>query len=208
MEGTELSARDDILNAIRSQRVKSAQRPAHYRPPTPATNLVAEFAARAEAVNAEVCLIGSTADIPAAIADLLRAKNLPAVVHLPPDATLANLNWESTPGLTLAWQAPGPDDTALATALFGIAETGTVAYAAGNTAPASWHFRAGFEIAVLHARDILPHMENTLTRIKSAGALPHTINFVSGPSRTGDIEQTLELGAHGPKALAILIIRE
>jgi L-lactate dehydrogenase complex protein LldG len=60
---------------------------------------------------------------------------------------------------------------------------------------------------VLRAADILPNMENVLARIKARG-LPHTINFVSGPSRTGDIEQTLELGAHGPKALAILIIRE
>ena len=50
-------------------------------------------------------------------------------------------------------------------------------------------------------------MENALARIKAKGALPHTINFVTGPSRTGDIEQTLELGAHGPKALAILIVK-
>jgi L-lactate dehydrogenase complex protein LldG len=203
-----MSARDDILNAIRSQRVKSAQRPAQYRPPAPATDLVAQFAARAEAVNAEVRPIGSSADIPTTITDLLRAKNLPDVVHLPPDAALVDFKWEGAPGLTLTREAPGPDDTALANASFGIAETGTLAYTASDATPASWHFRAGLEIAILHARDILPHMENALALIKSASALPHTINFVSGPSRTGDIEQTLELGAHGPKALAILIIRE
>jgi L-lactate dehydrogenase complex protein LldG len=50
-------------------------------------------------------------------------------------------------------------------------------------------------------------MENAIARIKANG-LPHTINFVTGPSRTADIEQTLELGAHGPKALAILILPE
>jgi L-lactate dehydrogenase complex protein LldG len=44
-----------------------------------------------------------------------------------------------------------------------------------------------------------------LARLK--GSLPHTVNLVSGPSRTGDIEQTLELGAHGPKALAILVVK-
>jgi L-lactate dehydrogenase complex protein LldG len=202
-----MRARDDVLNAIRSQRVKSAQRPAQYQPPAPAIDLVAEFAVRAETVNAEVRMIGSIADIPATIADLLRAKNLPAAIHLPPDAALADLTWESVPGLTLTREAPGPDDTALASASFGIAETGTLAYAASEATPASWHFRAGFEIALLRARDILPHIENALARIKSA-ALPHTVNFVSGPSRTGDIEQTLELGAHGPKGLAILIIRE
>jgi L-lactate dehydrogenase complex protein LldG len=59
---------------------------------------------------------------------------------------------------------------------------------------------------VVGANDILPHMENVLQRLKAAGELPSTVNFVTGPSRTGDIEQTLELGAHGPKALAILIV--
>jgi len=61
---------------------------------------------------------------------------------------------------------------------------------------------------VLRANTIQPQMENVLARIKETmGPIPHTINFVTGPSRTGDIEQTLELGAHGPKALAVLIVR-
>ena len=58
----------------------------------------------------------------------------------------------------------------------------------------------------MRADSILAHMEDVIGRLKLAG-LPSTLNFVTGPSRTGDIEQTLELGAHGPKALAILIIR-
>jgi len=60
---------------------------------------------------------------------------------------------------------------------------------------------------VLKASDIVPQMETVIARVKAKG-LPHTLNFVTGPSRTGDIEQTLELGAHGPKALAILIVQE
>jgi L-lactate dehydrogenase complex protein LldG len=49
-------------------------------------------------------------------------------------------------------------------------------------------------------------MEDVFAQVKSGGH-PSTLNFVTGPSRTGDIEQTLELGAHGPKALAILIVQ-
>jgi L-lactate dehydrogenase complex protein LldG len=48
-------------------------------------------------------------------------------------------------------------------------------------------------------------VEEVVARLKAV-RLPSTLNFVTGPSRTGDIEQTLELGAHGPKALAILIV--
>jgi L-lactate dehydrogenase complex protein LldG len=151
-------------------------------------------------VHAEVRVLNSRDEIAGAVADLLRARNLPAIVHVPPDAATVPVG-----GLTVLNSLPGPDDATLAVAPFAIAETGTLVYPADRTRPASWHFRPGFEIAVLSAKDILPHLENVLARI---GALPHTVNLVSGPSRTGDIEQTLELGAHGPKALAILIIRE
>jgi L-lactate dehydrogenase complex protein LldG len=110
------------------------------------------------------------------------------------------------PGVTLKREPPGPDDAAVAIATFGIAETGTLVYPASETRPPSWHFRAGLEIAVIAADSIQPDLESVLARIKSRGALPSTINFVTGPSRTGDIEQTLELGAHGPKELVILIV--
>ena len=147
-------------------------------------------------------VIDSMEDVPSAVAEILRARNLPAIVHLP-DAALENL----AKGLTIERKPPGPDDAALALAPFGIAETGTLAYPASNERPASWHFRAGLEIAVLRTDAILPHFENVIARVKAAG-LPHTLNLVTGPSRTGDIEQTLELGAHGPKALVILIIKD
>ncbi len=198
-----MNARDDILGAIRAQRVRSVPRPAQYQPAPPPGDLVEVFARRASAVAAEVRVLNGTDEISAAVADLLRAKNMPAEIHIAPDAAMPELG-----ALTVKHTAPGPDDAALAFAPLAIAETGTLAYPAANNNPASWHFRTGFEIAVLRATDILPHMENALARIKAKGPLPHTINFITGPSRTGDIEQTLELGAHGPKALAILIIRE
>jgi L-lactate dehydrogenase complex protein LldG len=164
---------------------------------------VEAFAERARRANAEVRLLESEAEVPSAIAELLRARNLPAIVHVPPHAM--KLPWDTASGLTLVDEPPGADDAAIAIAPFGIAETGTLAYAAEAEAPASWHFLAGFEIALLRADAILPHMEDVIAEMKKS-VFPSTVNFVTGPSRTGDIEQTLELGAHGPKALAILIV--
>ena len=40
------------------------------------------------------------------------------------------------------------------------------------------------------------------------GRMPRTVNTITGPSRTGDIEQTIELGAHGPRRVHILVVRE
>jgi L-lactate dehydrogenase complex protein LldG len=198
---TQMSARDEILSALRVH-ATDAPRPTSYRLPAPAGDLVAAFAERARLAAAEVTLLASADDIPNAVAEILRARNLPASIHLPPGSELARFAG------TLARDShpPGPDDAALAFAPFGIAETGTLVYPAHPDRPASWHFRAGLEIAVLQTGTILPHLEDVLARLKETRALPHTINLVTGPSRTGDIEQTLELGAHGPKALAILIV--
>ena len=202
-----MSARDDILGAIRMRRTSAAVRAAAYDPPANDGDPVERFAALATRAAAEVRVLDRDADIPGAVAEILRARNLPAQVHLPPGAALGNLEWQRAAGLTLKMSPPGPDDTTMTRAPFAIAETGTLAYPSAETEPASWHFRPGLEIAVVKADDILPHMETVLTRVKANG-WPATLNFVTGPSRTGDIEQTLELGAHGPKALAILIVRD
>ncbi len=199
-----MSAREDILAAIRARRAKAVAAPPSYCAPAPPDSVQA-FVEHATRANAEVRLIANETEIPQAVAELLRARNLPAIVHVPPNAS--NLPWNSAPGLMRERAAPGPEDAAVAIAPFGIGETGTLAYPSATDAPASWHFRAGFEIAVIRAEDILMRMEDVIARLK-ATALPPTLNFVTGPSRTGDIEQTLELGAHGPKVLAILIIQD
>jgi L-lactate dehydrogenase complex protein LldG len=179
--------------------------PEPYSPPL-VLDPVTALAERARLANADVQIVEDDQAVPTTIADLLRSKDLPARVCVPEIAR--DLPWGNAPGLTIESVAPGPEDSAIGLAQYGIAETGTLAYAATPNAPASWHFRAGFEIAVIRARDILPHMEDVLWQLKDSGSLPSTLNFVTGPSRTGDIEQTLELGAHGPKALAILIVKD
>ncbi len=201
-----MSAREEILSAIRARRTRSAPRPAPYRMAASFADAVVEFMQRAQAAGAEVRRVSRMADVPQAVAAVLRDRNDPAVVHMPPDAYLASLAWPTAPGLTLKPEPPGPDDAALAYAPYAIAETGTLAYPSDPERPASWHFRAGLEIAVLRADAILPNVEAVVARVKRAGPFPHTLNFVTGPSRTGDIEQTLELGAHGPKALVVLVV--
>lgn len=201
-----MSSRDEILSAIRLRRVRNEKRPSPYRPAPIDGDAIAQFARRAASQAAEVRHVASMDDVPAAVADILRSRNMQAVIHMPPNSSVDQLPWQSAPGLTRETSPPGPEDAALALAPYAIAETGTLAYASAPDAPASWHFRAGLEIAVLRAGAILPHLEEVLAKVKTRGEFPRTLNLVTGPSRTGDIEQTLELGAHGPKALAILIV--
>ena len=193
-----MSARDDVLASIRMRTRSKAPKPPAYRAPEIASDLAAAFARKAGAVSTDVKFLDSEAGIPNAVAGLLRARNLAARIHLAPGSDLAGVDWQ----LSVERSPPGPDDTTVTRAPSGIAETGTLVQPARETSPASWHFRPGFEIAILRAADIVAHLEDV-----KLGALPATVNLITGPSRTGDIEQTLELGAHGPKALAVLIIK-
>ncbi|MBV8978883.1 MAG: lactate utilization protein [Alphaproteobacteria bacterium] len=196
-----MSARQDILDAIRARRRGELRRPQTYRPPSPASDPLSLFVDKARAADTEVRILESEKDIPAAVAELLRARNQAARVHLPPLSDLRAVDWR----LEVEAAPPGPDDAAVTRAPLAIAETGTLVQPSGDASPASWHFRPGLEIAILHARDIVAHLEDALARL---GRLPGTVNLITGPSRTGDIEQTLELGAHGPKALAVIVVRD
>jgi len=196
-----MSARDDILGSIRARNTRRVVRPEPFRAPTPERALLDAFVDRAQRVNADVRVLERDEDIPAAVAELLRARNLAARIHLPPESDLADIDWQ----LEVERTPPGPDDTALTRAPLALAETGTLVQPARDASPASWHFRPGFEIAILRERDIVANFESALEKL---GALPTTVNLITGPSRTGDIEQTLELGAHGPKALAVVVVRD
>ena len=217
-----MNARDEILSAIRARRVNPETAGV---PPAPAApraqrgecgpedrgtrttdDKLSHFAERASAAAAQVKVLDSVHKIPSTIADALRSRNLPAIVHLPPDPLLEQIGWNDAPGLSIIRNIPGGDDVAVAIAPYAIAETGTLVYPASRARPASWHFRSGVEIALLAANNIHADLESALEQITNHGALPSTVNLVTGPSRTGDIEQTLELGAHGPKELIILIV--
>jgi L-lactate dehydrogenase complex protein LldG len=200
MAGAQMNARDEILASIRARRLTQTPKLAAYRAPPTAGDLPAIFAKRAAAQFADVRLLGSMADVPAAIADILRGRNMAAQIHIPPDSELAALE---LPNVEIKREPPGQFDAAVTVAPFAIAETGTLAYPSGKGAPASWHFRPVLEIAIVRSSSVVGELEDVLAKL---GTLPSTLNLVTGPSRTGDIEQTMELGAHGPKALAILVV--
>lgn len=197
-----MSGRDEILASIRSRKLAVTPKPGVYSAPKSEGDLAASFAKKLSAQFADVRMLDSMADVPTAIADILRGKNMGLTVHMPPDSDLAL----DLPGIEIKRTPPGQNDAAVTRAPFAIAETGTIAYPAAKGRPASWHFRPVLEIAILRASDVVPELEDVLGKLGER--FPSTLNLVSGPSRTGDIEQTMELGAHGPKSLAVLVVRE
>jgi L-lactate dehydrogenase complex protein LldG len=79
----------------------------------------------------------------------------------------------------------------------------------GADTPSTLNFLPDTHVVVLKAGDVVGPYEDALDRVRAKGnGMPRTINFVTGPSRTGDIEQQIQLGAHGPRRLHILLVEE
>jgi len=170
---------------------------------------LATFVAQAQAVQTSFAQAAQMSDVPAAVAAFLRAHDLPARLRMGADARLAGLLWREA-GLEATQGASAGDDlNAVSCADAGVAETGTLAFFSGPHNPTTLNFLPDNHIVVLRACDVAPDYESVwaLARARfGAGVLPRTVNFVTGPSRSADIEQKLLLGAHGPRRLHVVVV--
>lgn len=168
------------------------------------------FVAMAEKVSASVKQVKSHDDVPKAVAEYLRSRNLPAAVRIGADKRLAKMPWASQRALNVKRGPSDGDDEAGVSHAFGaIAESGTLVLASGSDNPTTINFLPEHHIVVVDAKDVAGDMESVISRLRrkyGKGEMPRTLNFITGPSRSGDIEQKLLLGAHGPRALHIILV--
>jgi L-lactate dehydrogenase complex protein LldG len=177
-------------------------------PPAQRVNLFCQWA---ETNNATVARV-SAADVPAEIVAYLARNNLPARAAIAPSSQLDGLDWKSQKLLELRrGNAVASDAVAITGAFAGIAETGTLVMASGPEHPVTLNLLPDTHVVVLRESDIVGGYEDIWTRLRARygkNGMPRTVNTITGPSRTGDIEQTIELGAHGPRRMHILVVRE
>lgn len=216
-----MSSREEILGRVRAGLGRHRD---HAVPPAPTiagvpiagrrgpqptvdpapTALLDRFRARSEAYSSTVETIAARTDAPAAAARYLAAHGLPACAVVQP--VLGALDWA---GAGLAVEARGAVDSDLVgiTGCFcAVAETGTLVLCSAPDTPAAVSLLPETHVALVAASRIVPRMEDAWDLIRAElGRLPRAVNFVSGPSRTGDIEQTIVLGAHGPYRVHLLI---
>jgi hypothetical protein len=164
---------------------------------------VEQFIAKARGVSATVSRLDTLDALPAALADELRRRNLPAAIRTGADPIFAR-DWnglEHTAG-------PGrlAEPATMTRAEFGMAETGSLVFASGPDNPVTLNFLGETHFAVVAACDIKGGYEDLWAAWRARGLAPRTTNFVTGPSRSADIGQTLQLGAHGPVALHIFVV--
>jgi L-lactate dehydrogenase complex protein LldG len=220
-----MSARDDILGGIRRALGRGAlpaeragelaeRVAAHRRNLVPARAAALDaggrvelFITMAEEVQTTVARVASDAEVPAEVARYLAAENLPADLVLAPDPALDPIPWGERPMLRLRrGRAEAGDAVSLTACLAAIAETGTLMLVSGAATPTTLNFLPDTHVVVVRAGQVVAGYEDGWDLVRAQGAWPRTINLVTGPSRTGDIEQTIQLGAHGPRRLHIVLV--
>jgi len=168
------------------------------------------FARMVEAAAGTVEHAGDPTDIPAAVAAFLRGHNLPLVIRYGDDPLLSTVPWERAGTLEIRRGASdGSDLAAVSHAFAAVAETGTLALISGADNPTTLNFLPDVHIVVVSASDVAADFETIIRRLRErfgAGMMPRTVNLITGPSRSADIEQTLILGAHGPRKLHVIVM--
>jgi L-lactate dehydrogenase complex protein LldG len=165
------------------------------------------FVAMAEEVQATVARVSSLDEVPGTIARYLADENLPAELLLAPDPFLDQIPWGVRPLLNIRRGRAGAEDAVSLTPCFAaIAETGTLMLVSGAQTPTTLNFLPDTHIVVVRGDQVVATYEDGWDRLRIRGGLPRAVNFITGPSRTGDIEQRIELGAHGPRRLHIVMV--
>lgn len=170
--------------------------------------LVDLFVDYAKGVDMSVDRVASMEDVPDRVADYLARENLPANLRVAPDPSLDGIPWEKRPTLTITrGKTDGSDEVGLTGAFAGVAETGTLIMRSGPEHPTTLNFLPDSHLVVIRKSQIVGSYEDAWDKIR-VGKMPRTVNFITGPSRTGDIEQTIFMGAHGPRRMHILLVED
>ena len=168
------------------------------------------FVQMAEEVQTTVTRVADPAAVPGAVADYLAGHNLPADLTMAPDPSLDAYPWADRPLLRIRrGRAEDHDQVSVTGAFAAIAETGTLMLTSGNDRPTTLNLMPDTHIVVLRADQVVGPYETAWARLRAGetgNAMPRTVNFITGPSRTGDIEQRIQLGAHGPRRLHIVLV--
>lgn len=200
------------LGEIEGRLAQPRRNPTPGRARIPSDELINLFVTMAEEASASVARVPASDDVPGAVLDYLRSQNLaPSVVMAP---ALDHIDWSRAPLIEIRRGAARPEDMVSVTGAFAaVAETGTLMLAAGREHPTTLNFLPDTHVVVIERDQILSTYEDGWTRLRSARrqgdgtwSMPRAVNFVTGPSRSADIEQKLQMGAHGPRRVHIIIV--
>ena len=218
-------SRAEIFSRLQRSRSDNNKRPAHKlceehikthkRGVLPAINqaVLDRFISKIKNVSVTYHCINNDAALPGAVLEYINEHNINPELVAAPTLLFEKLDWSNLNKIEFR-NAQDNDLTTLTLAYAAVAETGTLVLCSGPESPTTLNFLPDNNICVVRQKDIYNYMEQVwdILRNESAGlqgnVMPRAINLITGPSRTADVEQTIQLGAHGPRHLHIIILTD
>ncbi|MFZ0255592.1 MAG: lactate utilization protein [Gammaproteobacteria bacterium] len=167
---------------------------------------VAHFARRITGAGASLVRLESLEAVPEAVRVFLDELGLGHNLVCSGEGTFDTIPWPDGFTVSVRTAADG-DHTTLTGVVAAVAETGSLVVASAHHSPNTLHFLPENHIAVVRVSQVLRHLEDVwrLMRERSEG-MPRALTFITGPSRTADVEQTIQIGAHGPRRLHVVLV--
>ena len=158
--------------------------------PAAVASVVDEFKRNLEAVDGHCILVHNEAELTETLKTITDGKKVATSDAPPPTKDLFNF------------------DVGITKAQAGIAETGTLVLDSSVEQNRLISLVPPVHVAILDAARIYRTLGETLAMLQSDGEVSPAITFITGPSRTADIELTLAIGVHGPQELYVIIIQD
>lgn len=195
-----MTSKQDILQHIRRQRVPAADLPSLAEPWITYADRRAQFTASLAGVGGQCISVPNLAGADAQV------QSLPVYLAAKKTCSLVDGIGRCNVDLALIDDPHGVEDVdvAIVRGDFGVAENGAVWVHESSLRHRVLWFIVQHLVFVLEADAIVDNMHQAYERLSFAS--PGFGAFISGPSKTADIEQSLVIGAHGPRSLTVLLI--
>ncbi len=166
------------------------------------------FIEKLEAAAGTLSRADTLSGVPQAVTDYLGERGLAQTLVLAGHPLLRDLEWPAG-WETRVGAATAADHVSVCAAFAGVAETGTLVLLSGADSPTTLNFLPDDHIVVLRTTQIVDHFEDLWRLLRdNHRTMPRTVNLITGPSRTADVEQTIQLGAHGPRRLHAVLVED
>lgn len=198
-----MSARDKILRNLRQRNLDVPQLPKVEASESlwiTYADRPGQFAKALATVGGQAVNVASREEALAQIAKLPVMVSARKVLSLAPEVAGSNVDLAAKPGPHDLEDV----DVTIVQAAFGVAENAAVWIAESRPAERASLFLCQHLIVLLALADLVDNMHQAYARLGKLGAGFGV--FVSGPSKTADIEQSLVIGAHGARSATILLI--
>ncbi len=206
-----MSAREPILNRVRVVTAEKqggdpawriAEPPRLIRPDL-GTDLAQRFGEKLALGGGTLARVQDLQRAVVEIEQFMREAELPLSLRAAP--ALKGLPWGDALEVSFGPSA-GNDLVCVTPAFCAIAESGSVVLLSGEHSPTTLNFLPDVHIVVIESNQLVSHFEDAWTKLRESGEMPRTVNIITGPSKTADVEQTLQIGAHGPRKLHVIWI--